>query len=142
MGNGTVSKLIFIEGGNQGEEIILQNDETTIGRNETNDIVVQSTVVSGIHARIIKDGDTFQIIDLNSSNGTYLNGDKIESPKQMSSGDVIGLGFSIKLEFVQPEEELDTDKTVEAVLSMLLGVRHRYIRWSEISSVLVDLQRM
>ena len=101
MGNGTVSKLVFIEGGDQGEEIILLNDEMTIGRSETNDIVVQSAVVSGIHARIIKDGDTFQIIDLNSSNGTYLNGEKIESPKQLSSGDVIGLGFSIKLEFVQ-----------------------------------------
>jgi pSer/pThr/pTyr-binding forkhead associated (FHA) protein len=117
MGSEIVPKLKLIEGGEPGEEFFLIGDETTIGRLESNDLVVSHAFVSGNHARIFKSGDGYKLIDLGSSNGTYVNGNKINSPYSLKSGDVIGLGLSVKLEFVQPEPQFDSDKTVEEVLA-------------------------
>jgi ABC-type multidrug transport system ATPase subunit/pSer/pThr/pTyr-binding forkhead associated (FHA) protein len=50
----------------------------TIGRTADNDIVIKNIKVSRNHARVIKFGNEWQIEDLNSSNGTFVNGKKIQ----------------------------------------------------------------
>lgn len=75
------------------KEVILKKDMTTIGRKPDNDIVINNQAVSGHHAQIIQNGDTytFAIRDLNSLNGTYLNG-QIVSKGELYDGDIVSLG--------------------------------------------------
>jgi len=65
---------------------------TTIGRSSRSDIVIDSSEISELHARIIKEGKIFKIIDVGSLNGTFLNGKKINSPKILKDNDEIVIG--------------------------------------------------
>lgn len=66
-----------------------------IGRNATNDVILNDPTVSSQHAvLIIGDTGTVQIKDLNSTNGTYVNGKRIQAPSTLSDGDVVRLGNS------------------------------------------------
>ncbi|WP_435007687.1 FHA domain-containing protein [Tundrisphaera lichenicola] len=64
-----------------------------IGRAPECGKVVDEPSVSGRHARLSRAGGRVTIEDLNSSNGTFVNGRRIESPTTVEPGDVIGLGL-------------------------------------------------
>ena len=68
-------------------------DELTIGRNSKNDIVIRDKVVSKNHTHIFYEDGLFFIEDLNSSNGTYLNGEQIDEIIELRDGDRVGVGF-------------------------------------------------
>ena len=51
--------------------------------------------ISREHARIIQQGDQFWLEDLNSTNGTFLNGQRIVTPTLLRSGDQIGIGHCV-----------------------------------------------
>ncbi|HUH65390.1 MAG TPA: FHA domain-containing protein [Syntrophales bacterium] len=72
-------------------EIPLVEDVTRIGRKADNDIVIDNQAVSGYHARIKRQGGALFIEDMNSLNGTYINGQKI-SKAELHAGDVILIG--------------------------------------------------
>jgi pSer/pThr/pTyr-binding forkhead associated (FHA) protein len=59
------------------KEIPIEKDELTVGRKPDNDIVIDNPVVSGHHCRIVRQGETFSVEDLNSSNGVFVNAKKI-----------------------------------------------------------------
>jgi len=83
----------FISGPLQNQKMNFSNAEITIGRSEGNLIKLTDNYVSKFHAKLYKQNDTFFIEDLNSSNGTFLNGQKvIKSP--ISNSDVIKIGSS------------------------------------------------
>lgn len=65
---------------------------TGIGRGATNAIVVSDEFASGKHALIARRGNQWWLEDLNSSNGTLLNGAEIERPAVITAGDVITIG--------------------------------------------------
>ena len=69
----------------------IEQPESTLGRSEKCTFIVPSDTVSREHARIRLDGDALTIEDLNSSNGTFVNGREIKKTT-LASGDVIGLG--------------------------------------------------
>ncbi len=76
------------------EPIALSGSRTSIGRGAGNDIVVgreSGSVVSSEHALILLDGDSCRIQDLDSSNGTYVNGEKIDTAR-LHDGDRVELG--------------------------------------------------
>lgn len=54
-----------------------EKEEVTIGRERGNDIVIDNLGVSNAHARIVKSDDRYYIEDLDSTNGTILNGQKV-----------------------------------------------------------------
>ncbi len=64
------------------------NQVFTIGRKKTNSIVINNSYVSAIHAELFYNNGIWQIRDVNSSNGTFVNGQVVES-KILSYGDVI-----------------------------------------------------
>ena len=66
-------------------------ETVTIGRVEGNDIVVSDPGVSRVHARIDRTGDQYQITDLQSTNGTYVNGERIQTVV-LRNGDHISVG--------------------------------------------------
>ncbi|MCP2239380.1 FHA domain-containing protein [Thermoanaerobacterium thermosaccharolyticum] len=65
---------------------------TTIGRADDCDIVVENPYVSSKHAMIRKKGKKFVIQDLNSTNGTYVNGKRVKNIARIKNNDVIKLG--------------------------------------------------
>lgn len=63
-----------------------------VGRHEDMSLTLPCRTVSGIHAEILQDGDELLIRDLNSTNGTFVNGRKIIEPVPLKSGDLIQFG--------------------------------------------------
>jgi FHA domain len=76
--------------------IPLNKDRMTLGRRPYNDIVVDNLAVSGEHAALQVIGQDYFIEDLNSTNGTYINEQKIKR-QILKNGDVIEIGkYAIK----------------------------------------------
>ena len=73
------------------KEIIIRQDVTTIGRKPENHIIIDNQAVSAHHAQIVKNNNILTIEDLQSLNGTYLNGQKI-SRGDLYDGDIISVG--------------------------------------------------
>lgn len=70
-----------------------------VGRDESVDIVIDNPSVSRNHVEIRREGDRWTVQDLGSSNGTFLNGKRIETAQPLTPGDEIGIGkFSIIFE--------------------------------------------
>jgi len=67
-------------------------DEVTIGRHSTNDIRLPRGSVSKRHARVVQCHDTIIVVDLKSTNGTYVNGRKLDVPAIVRRQDVIYIG--------------------------------------------------
>lgn len=78
--------LTSAESESLGDELAL-NDTTTIGRDLSNDIVLERPGVSRYHARITRSGATYCVEDLRSSNGTWLNGVRLDGKAFLSDGD-------------------------------------------------------
>ncbi|MCU0489046.1 MAG: FHA domain-containing protein [Anaerolineales bacterium] len=109
------SRLIVIEGISQGESFSLNQPgaatpmHIVIGRDPGVDILVESPGVSRRHAQITLQGDQCILEDLGSSNGTFLNGERISQPRRLRNGDVIRLGQSVALQYQgEPQEAAAT----------------------------------
>ena len=86
--------LIFIHGPLAGKRISLEKDEMTVGRSDTNDVVLKDPLVSRVHAIFIKRAGAWLIDDLGSHNGTYVNDERLHSVHQVRHGDRISVGAS------------------------------------------------
>lgn len=73
------------------QEVDLDKEMTTIGRKSDNDIIIDNQAVSGHHAQIEAQGDDLVLEDLNSLNGTFVNGQKI-SKTELYNDDVVLIG--------------------------------------------------
>ena len=82
------------------------NEETTLGRGDSNDIVINDKFISKNHMRIIKDDGIYFIEDLGSANGTLLNGEPITEAIELKDKDLIDVG---RIEFLFVNEEVDDD---------------------------------
>ncbi len=87
-------KLVFTEGVFSGQEMELPDSALIIGRDEEANLVIEDGEISGQHAELQPDGDAWRITDLNSSNGTALNG-KMVASSLLADGDVITLGETV-----------------------------------------------
>ena len=87
-----MAKLVFKIQDGKDMEYLLTTAETTLGRREDNEIVINNTWISGRHAMFSlgKDG-LYEVKDLGSSNGTFVNGVRVESQK-LRDGDAVSFG--------------------------------------------------
>jgi ABC-type multidrug transport system ATPase subunit/pSer/pThr/pTyr-binding forkhead associated (FHA) protein len=93
----TFPKVIIEEGPNPGQEVTLSAPEFVIGRETGADLVIASPSVSRRHLRIYQQGSQYLVEDLGSSNGTFVNNQRIGSPTPLKSGDVLHLGKAIRI---------------------------------------------
>ncbi|MDH5518602.1 MAG: FHA domain-containing protein [Gammaproteobacteria bacterium] len=86
-----MSKLIISHDGKIESQYDISSDTTTIGRHKNNDICIDNLSVSAHHAQLLKILDDCFLEDMNSSNGTYVNGNLIKKI-QLNNGDEIKIG--------------------------------------------------
>lgn len=99
--------IIVLAGSNVGEMFDVDADELIIGRAKGNDLHVVDDGASRAHARIIRQGDDLYIEDMNSRNGTYLNGKRIQR-RALRDGDKIQIGRTTILKFAYHDQLDDT----------------------------------
>jgi pSer/pThr/pTyr-binding forkhead associated (FHA) protein len=91
------------------KEVQLTKERTTLGRRPYNDIVIDNLAVSGEHAVLHMTGNEVQIEDLNSTNGSYVNGKAVKK-QALQSGDVVEVG-KYKIKYVGDASEQGFEKT-------------------------------
>jgi pilus assembly protein CpaF len=112
--NMPASRLIVRRGKSPQSEYTLSDKTVVIGREAINDIMFQELEISRRHASISLSGGKYLIEDLSSTNGTFVNGRRINSPVVMTSGDVIDLGDNVSFIFqsgVPPTDETRADSS-------------------------------
>jgi hypothetical protein len=109
--------LRFISGKYQGGEFPIASDkQILIGRSSDLDMVLVEDMVSRKHARIAMQGDQIWIEDLGSTNGTFVNGEKIKRAR-LKEGDRVLIGTSI-LKLIAgdaPRDGMDAKRELENV---------------------------
>ena len=80
----------------------LQQEQMTIGRSAGNDLVLADPEVSRRHVRVLRRADGFAVEDIGSTNGTFVNGQRISHLTLLQDGDTIDLGDTVRLRFVSP----------------------------------------
>lgn len=90
--NGEPLVLVALGGPEAGRRWLLGAGVTTIGRDAACDICLLHTSVSRMHAQIVRQRTGFFISDLQSSNGTLLNGQPLAAPTMLTPGDVLCVG--------------------------------------------------
>ena len=93
VGKVTVSRLTLVVAG-QETSFPLTRDTYTLGRHRNNDIVISDPKVSSFHARLDRSPEGFRLVDLKSRNGSYINGERVESA-QLNTGDEVRLGTAL-----------------------------------------------
>jgi diguanylate cyclase (GGDEF)-like protein len=103
----TKPSLTFLSGMRAGEMIVLEDGEVSIGRSARADIVIDDAGASRVHCVIVPRGRSIEIEDLNSSNGTRVNGVRLSSRRRLTEGDRIHIGHStvVQLRFVDEVED-------------------------------------
>jgi hypothetical protein len=104
-----MAKLVLSLDGVVIKEVQLTKDKTTLGRRPYNDIVIDNLAVSGEHAVLQMIGAEVFIEDLNSTNGTYINGKAVKK-QQLRANDVIEVG-KYKIKYLADEHQ-DYEKTM------------------------------
>jgi pSer/pThr/pTyr-binding forkhead associated (FHA) protein len=116
-----MAKLVLLSAGMTGRTHELKVDKTTIGRVEDNTFQIAEPSVSSHHCEILLRGSDILVRDLNSTNGTYISGEKI-TESILKPGQILRLG--------QIEMRLETDappgpgkKPVDHTMVMQRGVK-------------------
>ena len=89
-----MASLFIIKGADQGKRFELKAKVVGLGRDNSNPIRLHDNEVSRRHAELRRVDDAFQLVDLNSANGTYLNDEPVEEAV-LHSGDQVRLGQTV-----------------------------------------------
>jgi hypothetical protein len=92
------------------KEVQLSKDRTTLGRRPYNDIVIDNLAVSGEHAVLLMSGNDVHLEDLNSTNGTYVNGKAVKK-QLLQNSDTIEIG-KYKIKYINEAPGATFEKTM------------------------------
>ena len=92
------------------KEVQLTKDRTSLGRRPYNDIVIDNLAVSGEHAVLQMSGPEVHVEDLNSTNGTYVNGKAVKK-QLLQNSDMVEIG-KYKIKYVDEAVEVGFEKTM------------------------------
>ncbi len=104
-----MGKLVVSLDGVVIKDVQITKDKTTLGRRPYNDIVIDNLAVSGEHAVLQMMGQDVFIEDLNSTNGTYVNG-KAAKKQVLQNGDTVEVG-KYQIRFVNDPADYSVEKT-------------------------------
>ena len=92
-------RLVVRRGPNPNQTFELTRDTMTIGRDITNDVVINDPEISRHHARLIRTGSGYALEDLRSTNASFVNRQRISGLQQLNNGDLIGFGETVTLAY-------------------------------------------
>ncbi len=92
-------QLIMRTGPTPGATFTLEGDQLNIGRDSSNEITINDAEVSRRHARLTFQGGKYVLEDLGSTNGTFVNGQRLAGPRVLKAGEVVSFGEQIVLVF-------------------------------------------
>jgi len=92
------------------KEVQLTKDRTSLGRRPYNDIVIDNLAVSGEHAVLQMSGTEVYVEDLNSTNGTYVNGKAVKK-QRLQNSDTVEIG-KYKIRYVNEAADAGFEKTM------------------------------
>jgi pSer/pThr/pTyr-binding forkhead associated (FHA) protein len=92
-----MNKLYVLNGKYEHLSLRLKGQKMHIGRSPENDVQIRDNYVSRTHLLLYRKGDKYFIKDLNSANGTFVNGKKIVSKvgRRVKEGDIVVIGMTL-----------------------------------------------
>ncbi len=103
-------QLVMKAGPNPGQSFVLDGTEFSIGRDINNDFVINDTEMSRKHAKISVRGEGFVVEDLGSTNGTFVNGQRLMGIHLLVSGDTISFGENVTVVYEAPAFDPDATR--------------------------------
>ena len=110
----TQYQLTMQSGPTPGKVFPLEGDNITIGREPDNGVAIADQEVSRKHSKLVLQNGQYVISDLGSTNGTFVNGQRVDSEHILASGEIISLSEQINLLFeaVVPAFQADPNATM------------------------------
>jgi len=109
-----MNKIVLTFNGRVVSETPFSGDAVTIGRGSGNDIMIDNPAISSTHARILREKDFIVLEDLGSTNGTFVNGQKIKKAVINSRDDITVGKHQLKLSWEQGTGDFDADAKSES----------------------------
>jgi len=107
------ARLVVVSSNFAGQEFVLDKAAVVIGRTDENDVVINHRSISRHHAKIVREGGHYHIVDLQSANGVRVNGEEY-GKVELRKGDHVDLGH-VRLRFVSPGEDFIFDRDAQVV---------------------------
>jgi predicted component of type VI protein secretion system len=92
-------QMVMRTGPTPGKAIPLSKSEIFVGRDATCDIVINDAEISRRHAKLTLQGDSYVLEDLGSTNGTFVDGQRLMGPHPLKSGDLVLFGENVSLSY-------------------------------------------
>ncbi len=93
------ARLVIEQGPEPETTFTLGNAPQTIGRSANNGIVINDAEISRRHAQLTPQAGNFVLEDLGSTNGTFVNGSRLNQPTVLQHGDSVEFGDTVRLRF-------------------------------------------
>lgn len=85
-------RIVVTSGPKRGTELELRGEPISIGRARDSDLLIQDDYTSTHHARLLNWNGQWMIQDLDSTNGTYVDGERVSQPTAVNSGTQVRIG--------------------------------------------------
>ncbi|MBL7996813.1 FHA domain-containing protein [bacterium] len=105
-----MAALVLLEKDNTSHRFVIEKNDTTVGRRPENDFLIANVMVSGKHARLTLQNNQYLITDLNSTNGTFVNGVRISAPTEIKHKDHINFGAVDLIFLIDENATIEFDK--------------------------------
>ena len=130
--------ILIIQSENQpARHWVLEKDDVVLGRDEDCDLTLAERQISRQHIRIYKQGDLYHIQDLDSKNGTWVNGLQLKGSRELHDGDEIHVALAVRLRFIDSDATSPLSSEPPAFLSGKLRLdpesRRVFVRGVELS---------
>jgi hypothetical protein len=119
MAQGEKPVIVIHEGERAGQRWTIQNDTLLVGRGTECDLVLPERQVSRQHIKIKLVEEQYYVEDLDSKNGTWVNGTQLKGERLLKDGDEIQIALAVKMSFL--ESEATAPLTVEDMPSGIAG---------------------
>jgi predicted component of type VI protein secretion system len=117
--------MVMFRADGQRRSFSITRDMTVVGRREDCDLRIPLSDVSRKHCRLVVDGDTVKVEDLGSSNGTYVNAERIQQA-ELHAGDTLQIGpvvFVLQVDGFPADEDLQPVTVQSAAAAANAGTK-------------------
>ena len=140
--------LVILQGHSIGQTVKLDKERTVVGRGSNADLVLRDEIASRLHAEFMhlcveEDCVEYYVSDLDSTNGTFLNGAKVTSQQLLQDGDKIKIGNHLMKFAMLDDSEAEFQEKLHEMTQRdeLTGLRSRRSLFAELDRRITEAQR-